>query len=108
MVASGSFDNTGNRYNVSSIINDDATFNLEAYKAYSPLFISVSFAISYGLSFAAIAATLVHVLLYHGKRILNQARHSLSEPPDIHVRLMSVYEGVPDWWYFSLFCASMK
>ena len=108
MVASGSFDNTGHTYNVSRVINDDATFNLEAYEAYSPLFISVTFAISYGLSFASITATLTHTLIYYRKQIWNQTRRSLSEQPDIHARLMSVYKGVPDWWYLAIFCASTR
>ena len=108
MVASGSFDNTGNTYNVTRIISDDATFNLDAYNAYSPLFISVTFAISYGLSFASVTATLAHTFIYYRKQIWTQARRSLSEQPDIHARLMSVYKGVPDWWYLSIFCASIE
>jgi len=103
LVSSHSFDNTGNRYNVSQIINDDSSFNLEAYKAYSPLFLSASFAIAYGLSFASITATLTHTFLYYRKQIWIQARRSLSEQPDIHARFMSVYKEVPDWWYLSIF-----
>ena len=34
------YDNTGAAYNVSRILNEDGTFNLEQYKAYSPLFLS--------------------------------------------------------------------
>ena len=103
LVSSHSFDNTGNIYNVTQIINDDSSFNLEAYKAYSPLFLSASFAMSYGLSFASITATLTHTFLYHRKQIWIQARRSLSEQPDIHARLMSVYKEVPDWWYLTIF-----
>jgi hypothetical protein len=103
LVSSHSFDNTGNRYNVSQIINADASFNLEAYKAYSPLFLSASFALSYGLSFASITATLTHTFLYYRKQIWIQARLSLSEQPDIHARLMAVYKEVPDWWYLTIF-----
>ncbi|KAF8263227.1 small oligopeptide transporter [Lactarius quietus] len=103
IVSSQSFDNTGSPYNISRIINDDATFNLGAYKAYSPLFISISFAISYGLSFASITATITHTLVYYRKQIWSRAFHSLSERPDIHARLMSVYKGVPDWWFLSIF-----
>ena len=107
MVASGSFDNTGSPYNVTAIINDDSTFNLEAYQAYSPLFISATFALSYGLSFASITSALTHTLLYYRKQIWNQARRSLSEQPDIHARLMSVYKGVPEWWYLTILCVSI-
>ncbi len=107
LLSSHSFENTGKIYNVSRIINDDSSFNLEAYKAYSPLFLSASFAVSYGLLFASITATLTHTVtfLYYRKQILIQARRSLSEQPDIHARLMSVtvYKEVPDWWYLTTF-----
>ena len=105
LVSSRSFDNTGTQYNVSRIINPDSSFNVEAYKAYSPLFIPASRAMSYGLSFASIAATLTHTFLYYRRQIRIQARRSLSEQPDIHARLMSVYKEVPDWWYLIIFCS---
>ncbi|KAN0135066.1 oligopeptide transporter [Lactarius tabidus] len=103
MVSSQAFDNTGNPYNVSRVINDDVTFNIDAYKAYSPLFISVTFAVSYGLSFAATTAAITHTFIYYRKQIYRQARHSLAEQPDVHARLMSVYKGVPNWWYLTIF-----
>ncbi len=102
-MSSHSFDNTGKEYNVTQIINADSSFNLQAYKAYSPLFLSASFAVAYGLSFASITATLSHTYLYYRKQIWTQARRSLSEQPDIHARLMSVYKEVPDWWYMTIF-----
>ena len=101
----GSFDNTGHAYNVSRIINADATFNLQQYEAYSPLFISTTFAISYGLSFASITGTLTHALLFFRKQIWSQSRRSMNEQPDIHARLMARYPQVPDWWYATIFCA---
>lgn len=58
--------------------------NLAAYKAYSPLFLSTTFALSYGLSFASITSTIVHAFLYFRRQIWVQARRSLSEQPDIH------------------------
>jgi hypothetical protein len=103
LVSSLSFDNTGKTYNVSRIINDDSSFNLEAYKAYSPLFLSPSFAITYGLSFASIPATLTHAFLYYRKRAWVDAHRSLSQQSDLHARLMSVYQEVPDWWYLTIF-----
>jgi OPT family oligopeptide transporter len=65
----------------------------------------MSFAMNYGLSFASITAALMHTLLYNSKQILTQSRRSLSDQPDIHARLMSVYKEVPDWWYLFIFCA---
>ncbi|KAF8264395.1 OPT oligopeptide transporter [Lactarius quietus] len=103
MVSSQSFDNTGSPYNVSRIVNNDTTFDVAAYEAYSPLFISVTFAMSYGLAFAAITSTFTHTFIYYRKQILNQARRSLAEQPDIHARLMSVYKEVPNWWYLAIF-----
>ena len=108
MVSSQTFDNTGNPYNVSRILNEDVTFNLDAYKAYSPVFLPLSYAVSYGISFAAITSTLTHTGIYYRKQIWNQTRRSLAEQPDIHARLMSVYKGVPDWWYLTVFGASIR
>ncbi|KAG5645321.1 hypothetical protein DXG03_006510 [Asterophora parasitica] len=99
----GSFDNRGKHYNVSKIINPDSTFNQEGYSAYSPLFLSTTFAISYGLSFASITATITHAFLYFRKQIWTQARRAISEQPDIHARLMSRYSQVPEWWYLIIF-----
>lgn len=100
--SSGSYDNTANTYNVSKIINKETlTFIPEAYKEYSPLFLSTTFAISYGLSFAAILATLVHTALFHGKDIIRQLK--LQEKPDVHMRLMKQYKEIPDWWYVVVF-----
>lgn len=53
-----SFDNTGAVYNVTQILNADTTFNETAYKEYSPLFLSTTFALNYGISFASITATM--------------------------------------------------
>ncbi|VDB95509.1 unnamed protein product [Peniophora sp. CBMAI 1063] len=58
MVSSRSYDNTGKPYNVTRIINADLSLNVEQYKAYSPLFLPAAFALSYGLSFASITATI--------------------------------------------------
>ncbi|KAL5513349.1 hypothetical protein ACEPAH_3748 [Sanghuangporus vaninii] len=98
-----SFDNTGQAYDVTRILNDDSTINIEKYHQYSPLFLSTTFAISYGLSFASITATLTHTFLYFRKQIWVQARRSMHEQPDIHARLMSVYPQVPEWWYMTIF-----
>lgn len=56
--STGSFDNTGNPYNVTQILTPQATFDPEKYKTYSPLFLSTTFALSYGLSFASVTGAL--------------------------------------------------
>ncbi|KAF9644264.1 small oligopeptide transporter [Thelephora ganbajun] len=97
------YDNTGVEYQVGRVLNQDGTFNVQHYKAYSPLFLSTSFAIAYGLSFASITATIVHSILYFWKPIRVHLRRSLREQPDIHAKLMSNYRQVPEWWYAILF-----
>jgi len=124
----GSYDNTGQPYNVTQIINADSSFNEAKYKAYSPLFLSfviftwinnnnlvlfkllysATFAMAYGVSFASITATLTHAFLYYRKQIWIQSRRSIDEQPDIHARLMSHYRQVPDWWYATLFGRSLS
>ncbi|ETW75392.1 oligopeptide transporter [Heterobasidion irregulare TC 32-1] len=88
------YDNTGQEYNVSRIINTDASLNVDAYKEYSPLFLSMTFAISYGLSFASITATITHSLIHFWKPIKIYFGRSLREQPDIHAQLMSRYAQV--------------
>ncbi|KAI1660364.1 small oligopeptide transporter [Daldinia decipiens] len=103
MSDSSTYDNTGATYNVSRILTPQFTLDEEAYKAYSPIFISTTFALSYGLSFAAITALIVYTYLHHRKVIWDQYRNSTSEKPDIHMKLMQKYKEAPSWWYFSLF-----
>jgi OPT family small oligopeptide transporter len=98
-----SFDNTGASYDVSKILTSDNQLNITAYEEYSPLFLSTTFAISYGLSFASITSTIMHAFLFFRKQIWTQARRSMNEQPDIHARLMSKYRQVPEWWYMSIF-----
>ncbi|KUJ19167.1 small oligopeptide transporter-like protein [Mollisia scopiformis] len=97
------YDNTGASYNTTRILTPQFTLDLEAYKGYSPLFLSTTFALSYGLSFAAIAALIVYTYLNHGKQIWQQFRNSTKEEPDIHMKLMSKYKEAPTWWYMALF-----
>ncbi|KAL3614818.1 oligopeptide transporter [Castilleja foliolosa] len=103
--SSTTFDADGKHYNISRVLND-ATFNLDlpGYDGYSKLYLSVFFAFTYGLGFASLSATITHVSLYHGKKILElwrKARNNLHDKLDIHGRLMKKnYESVPNWWFY--------
>jgi OPT family small oligopeptide transporter len=101
----GSFNRNGTVYDVSQITNPDGTFNQAAYEAYSPLYLSVTFALAYGLSFASVTATMTHTFLFYRKQIWHQSRRSIHEQADIHARLMSQYAQVPNWWYIVVFLA---
>jgi len=70
MSDSSSYDNTGATYNVSKILNSQYELDEVAYQNYSPLFLSTTFAISYGISFATIIALIVHTALYNGSEIV--------------------------------------
>lgn len=91
-------DNTGATYNVTRILNSQGTFDEAAYKAYSPLFLSTTFAISYGISFAAVLSIVVHVALYHGQDLWLRLKMARDQEDDIHMRLMKKYRDAPDWY----------
>lgn len=61
------FDANGQKYNVSAIVNNKFEIDTAAYEAQGRINLSIMFAISYGLGFATIIATLTHVFLFNGK-----------------------------------------
>ena len=88
------------------ILGKNFTFDVEKYKKYSPMFLAPTFALNYGLGFAALMSSLVHVAIYDSKDILRQMWHAKAEKLDIHARLMSRYRETPAWWYAVLFVVS--
>ncbi len=107
MVTSQTYDNTQSAYTVQKILGDRFTFDLEKYKDYSPLFLSPTLALNYGLSFAALTASLVHVGLFHGKEIWYRFKAARNQEPDIHMKMMKKYTDAPDWWYLALLLSSV-
>ncbi|KAL1897711.1 hypothetical protein Sste5346_004019 [Sporothrix stenoceras] len=107
MSDSATYDNTGASYNVSRVLTPEFTLDEATYKAYSPLFLSTTFAMSYGLSFAAIASLIVYTYLHHSRTIWQQYRNSTNEKPDIHMKLMRKYKEAPGWWYMILFAITL-
>ncbi|RFU27680.1 hypothetical protein B7463_g8662, partial [Scytalidium lignicola] len=104
---STTYDNTQSTYNVSRILGPNFTFDLNKYKSYSPMFLAPTFALNYGLGFAALIASIVHVALFHRHEIWRQLKKAKDENPDIHMKLMAKYTECPDWWYGVLFVCSM-
>lgn len=105
---SNSYDNTGQLYNVSRILNKETqTFLIDEYEKYSPLFLSTTFTISYGLSFASIIAVLGHTYLFHGSEVWQRFKKWNDVEEDVHARLMSKYKTVPLWWYMALLLATI-
>lgn len=99
---SNSYDNTGSLYNVSRILNANYEFDLAKYKEYSPLFLSTTFMLTYGLSFATIIAVLIHTGLFHRAEIWLRVKKFGQPEEDVHDRLMARFPKVPLWWYASV------
>jgi OPT family oligopeptide transporter len=80
-----------------------------AYKSYSPLYLSTTFAFSYALSFGSLTAVLVHTVLFHRNEIIDKFRATsqFKKNDDIHMRLYRKYPEVPDWWYYLIFGTMM-
>lgn len=93
------WDNTQNLYNTSKILNDDYTVNPAKFEAYSPLFLSTTFGLTYGLNFASIAAVISHVTVFHGREIWARFKMTRGEMDDIHMKMMRKYPKVPTWWF---------
>ena len=92
ILSSSVFDNTGNIYNVSRILTTDFLFDKEAYQKYSRVYLPITYVLSYGLQFAALASLLTHTTCWHGKDIWKQWRRSLKE---FEGEPKSSYDAVP-------------
>jgi hypothetical protein len=99
-----SYDRFQQTYKVKNILTN-LRFDEQKYRDYSPIYLSTTFALNYGLSFAAIAATVVHVGLWHGKEIVERTKGAVNEPKDIHQKLYEKYPQVPLWWCAAMFFA---
>ncbi|CAG8654930.1 14982_t:CDS:10 [Dentiscutata erythropus] len=100
------FDKNGERYNQTRIIDPTTnTLDFTAYENYSPMFMSIILVACYGYSFMQIPATIVHVILFHGKDIWNRFKKTREEEneSDIHCKMMSIYPEVPNYWYGGTF-----
>ncbi|KAF9026590.1 hypothetical protein CPC16_000867 [Podila verticillata] len=100
------FREDGSLYN-KTLILDDSVLNQQKYIDYGPVRMDSFFALTYGVGFAGLTATVVHVVLYHGKEMVARWKSARAENEDIHSRLMNVYPEVPDWWYGLLFVITL-
>ncbi|OLN97303.1 Glutathione transporter 1-like protein 1 [Colletotrichum chlorophyti] len=79
MLSASVFDNKGQVYDVSKILTSDFLFDREAYSRYSRVFLPITYALSYGVQFAALAALLTHTACWHGKDIWQTWKTALAE-----------------------------
>ncbi|THC89090.1 hypothetical protein EYZ11_011457 [Aspergillus tanneri] len=97
LTGSDAYDNTGSIYDSRRILDDTGAIDEAKYREYSPIFLPITFALSYGLGFAVLSCLLTHVVLNHSKDILSTFKGKSKK--DIHARLISHYPDVPWWWY---------
>nr|XP_031859239.1 OPT family small oligopeptide transporter [Kwoniella shandongensis]KAA5526311.1 OPT family small oligopeptide transporter [Kwoniella shandongensis] len=108
------FANTGGRYAVAKILNENGEFDNDKYQQYSEPYMAAGNLVIYFWFFAIYTATLAYAFLYHyhdirlgfkgawraikkRKGTPDDEEDDLAE--DIHFKLMKVYKEVPEWWY---------
>lgn len=63
------FTSSGEVYNITDIVDSNFHLDLAAYERQGRLHLSTFFAMTYGVGFAALTATIVHVALFHGRSV---------------------------------------
>ncbi|KAF3548462.1 hypothetical protein DY000_02001418 [Brassica cretica] len=84
------------------IIDNKFHLDRDIYAKTGPIHMSTFFAVTYGLGFATLSATMVHVLVFHGSDLWKQTRGAFktNKKMDIHTRIMKKnYKEVPMWWF---------
>ncbi|CAH8275128.1 unnamed protein product [Arabidopsis lyrata] len=96
------FMGNGSRYDVLSIIDSKFHLDRAVYSRTGSINMSTFFAVTYGLGFATLSATIVHVLVFNGSDLWKQTRGAFQKDKkmDIHTRIMKKnYREVPLWWF---------
>ncbi|XP_052209215.1 oligopeptide transporter 6 [Diospyros lotus] len=103
------FMSNGSVYDISKIVDSNFRLDVTAYAKYGQLHMSTFFAMTYGFGFATLSATLVHILLFHGRDLWKQSRSSFGSHMklDIHGRLMKAYKRVPTWWFLAILAVNI-
>lgn len=82
MLSSAVFDNTGKPYDVTKILTPDFLFDEAAYKAYSPVYLPITYVLSYAVQFASLSALVTHTACWHGRDIWRQSKKAFTERYD--------------------------
>lgn len=92
ILSSAVFDNTGKPYDVSKILTPEFLFDKEAYDNYSKVYLPITYVLSYGVQFAALAALLSHTTCWHGRDIWRQSKQAFNERQE---KPAVAYEAIP-------------
>ncbi|WWD00471.1 OPT family small oligopeptide transporter [Kwoniella sp. B9012] len=122
------FDRFGAYYNVTAVLSADRTLDVEAYRAYSPLYFGAGYNVVITAYFASYSAILTYALLNHwsdlkkgyqtgvrrvksmmNKKNKDQHEDTIHHFPDydIHYALMTRYKEVPQWWFLVIMVFSI-
>ncbi|XP_021283649.1 oligopeptide transporter 6-like isoform X2 [Herrania umbratica] len=95
------FKSNGESYDILSIVNPMFHLDKKAYGQNGRVHLSTFFAMTYGLGFATLTATIFHVLLFDGRELWRQTKSAFKgdKKMDIHTKLMQKYKLVPTWWF---------
>ncbi|WFD34105.1 hypothetical protein MCUN1_000937 [Malassezia cuniculi] len=110
-LSSALFSSDFNVFDIDSVLKKDNTLDEAAWDQKKPLLLTpfcafmLTVAITYGLSFAVLTSTIVHVALWHGKDILKALNNPVHA--DVHNKLMRSYPSVPSTWYITTLCLSL-
>ncbi|KAL0673526.1 hypothetical protein Bca4012_001507 [Brassica carinata] len=94
--SSGLFMRNGSSYDVLSIIDNKFHLDRDIYAKTGPIHMSTFFAVTYGLGFATLSATMLTSDLWKQTRGAFKRNKNM----DIHTRIMKKnYKEVPMWWF---------
>ncbi|KIO29153.1 hypothetical protein M407DRAFT_70976, partial [Tulasnella calospora MUT 4182] len=106
IMGSSAYDRFAEPYSLKHVITRDFRLNVTAYEEYSPIYVPISYSMTYLLGFAVPMAALVHIILWHGESIYKVLRGEQVEKPDIHARLMKEYPDINMRWIWAIFVLS--
>lgn len=110
-ISTSTWDESGNSYNISAVLNPDFTLNHTDLALYSAPYWSSSYALHFFWGFAASTAIIVFAILFHGKLVYESLwsdRHlRRSDDSDPYAKLMAHSPRVPHSWHIALLVISI-
>ncbi|KAK3821392.1 MAG: OPT oligopeptide transporter protein-domain-containing protein [Benniella sp.] len=99
-LTSGLFFEDGKPFSIKDVLNQDFTLNETLYEAGPPANMAPMYALTFLVSFIALAGCCSHVACFHGAEIWRNWKRAVgSEEEDIHTKMMKIYPEVPQLWY---------
>ncbi|MCJ1321673.1 hypothetical protein MMC15_007018 [Xylographa vitiligo] len=87
------FDNTGNPYDVTKVLTPDFLFDREAYEQYSPVYLPITYVLSYAVQFASLSALVTHTICWHGRDIWAQTKQIVIPTDEFKVDYREVHQS---------------